>query len=358
VSEHPTSDHTEVPLQRPEDDEFYNGSAVEVMSVPAGTTLWRFVELDPPYDVSTFNPNISPHHEHPTGAELGQQGRFDPLDHAHGGYVYCSPTLGGAVAEGILRAKKVPASRIIPAVQVDGRALVRWQLHVDLDVAALHDPHLQKIGLSSSIHSCRRRDYGWSRRVADAILSRSPHLHGLAYPCRNDTHSTALLLVQRPHGPLTEPGAYSLVDMRARSATPPCATTSHAPSSSTPASYWANPTPRTKNKRPGRVHRCHHPWDQCSTTRRSRRPIVPRSREARSGRSSSVTLSTVAARIDHPSHANGLRTDSDLDEGSVRNPRSSPRSSFHSRRTRRMIRGQVERRRSTALRVLPGHACT
>ncbi|TWH09395.1 hypothetical protein L618_005700000050 [Rhodococcus rhodochrous J45] len=97
MSEHPTSDHTEVPLQRPEDDEFYNGSAVEVVSVPAGTTLWRFVELDPPYDVSTFNPNISPHHEHPTGAELGQQGRFDPLDRAHGGYVYCSPTLGGAV---------------------------------------------------------------------------------------------------------------------------------------------------------------------------------------------------------------------------------------------------------------------
>ncbi|MCD2114338.1 RES family NAD+ phosphorylase [Rhodococcus rhodochrous] len=215
MSEHPTSDHTEVPLQRPEDDEFYNGSAVEVMTVPAGTTLWRFVELDPPYDVSTFNPNISPHHEHPTGAELGQQGRFDPLDRAHGGYVYCSPTLGGAVAEGILRAKKVPASRIIPAVQVDGRALVRWQLHVDLDVAALRDPHLRKIGLTSSIHSCTRRDYGWSRRVAHAILSRNPHLHGLAYPCRNDTHSTALLLVQRPQGPLTGPGAYSFVDMRA-----------------------------------------------------------------------------------------------------------------------------------------------
>ena len=45
------------------------------------------------------------------------------------------------------------------------------------------------------------------------------------------------------------------------------------------------------------------------------------------------------ARIDQPSHANGLRTDSDLDEGSVRNPRSSPRSSFHSRRTRRAMRG-------------------
>ncbi|QHG85253.1 hypothetical protein D1O33_24600 (plasmid) [Rhodococcus rhodochrous] len=149
MSEHPTNDHPEVPLHRPEDDEFYNGSVVDVMTVLAGTTLWRFVELDPPYDVSTFNPNISPHHEHPTGAELGQQGRFDPLDRAHGGYVYCSPTLGGAVAEGILRTKKVSASRIIPAVQVDGRALVRWQLHVDLDVAALRDPHLRKIGLTS-----------------------------------------------------------------------------------------------------------------------------------------------------------------------------------------------------------------
>ncbi|MDC3729126.1 MULTISPECIES: hypothetical protein [unclassified Rhodococcus (in: high G+C Gram-positive bacteria)] len=114
MSEHPTSDQPEVPLQRPEDDEFYNGSAVEVMTVPAGTTLWRFVELDPPYDVSTFNPNISVHHEHPTGAELGQQGRFDPLDHAHGGYVYCSPTLGGAVAEGILRAKKIPPAASFP----------------------------------------------------------------------------------------------------------------------------------------------------------------------------------------------------------------------------------------------------
>ncbi|PCK23232.1 RES family NAD+ phosphorylase [Rhodococcus qingshengii] len=131
------------------------------------------------------------------------------------GTVYCSPTLDGAVAEGILRAKKIPASRIIAAVQVDGRALVRWQLHVDLDVAALRDPHLRKIGLTSSIHSCTRRDYGWSRRVAHAILARNPHVHGLAYPCRNDTHSTALLLVQRPQGPLTEPGAYSLVDMRA-----------------------------------------------------------------------------------------------------------------------------------------------
>src|SRR5690606_21411123 len=152
---------------------------------PAGATLWRFVELDPPYDVSTFNPNISPHHEHPTGAELGQQGRFDPLDHAHGGYVYCSPTLGGAAAEGIRRAKKVPASPGIAAVEVAGRALVRWQLHDDLDAAAVRDPHVRKIGLTSSIHSCTRRDYGWSRRVAHAILARNPHLHGLAYPCRN-----------------------------------------------------------------------------------------------------------------------------------------------------------------------------
>lgn len=108
-----------------------------------------------------------------------------------------------------------PAGRIIPAIQVDGRALVRWQLHADLDVAALHDPHLRKIVLTSSIHSCSRRDYGWSRRVAHAILSRNPNLHGLAYLCRNDTDSTALLIGQRSEGPLTEPGAYSLVDMRA-----------------------------------------------------------------------------------------------------------------------------------------------
>ncbi len=244
VSEHPTNDHPELPLQRPEDDEFYNGSAVEVMTVPAGTTLWRFVELDPPYDVSTFN-RTSRHTTStppPEPNSANKAGSIPSTVHTVG---TCTARPHSAVRlpKGSCVRRRSPASRIIAAVQVDGRALVRWQLHVDLDVAVMRDPHLRKVGLTSSIHSCTRRDYGWSRRVAHAILARNPHLHGLAYPCRNDTHSTALVLVQRPRGHWPNLVRTPSSTCVPRSATLPCVTTSHAPSSSMPASYSPNPTP-------------------------------------------------------------------------------------------------------------------
>lgn len=201
-------------LEHEDDDEFYNGGSVHVSTIPASTILWRFTEIAPRYRLDSFRPEPPPLVEQPTSAQLGAQGRFDPIDRSHGGFLYCSSTLAGAIAEGILRMSRLPASRVVPAKLVDGRMLVRLRLNIDLDVADLRDPYLTGIGLSSAVHSCARKSYGWSRRVGHAILDKNRDAHGLSYPCRHNTRQSALLLIQRAGGPLADGDAISLLDQR------------------------------------------------------------------------------------------------------------------------------------------------
>jgi hypothetical protein len=77
--------------------ERYNGRPPQTRVIPAGTTLHRISGTGSPHPPNSFN-TIG---IRPLGDPL--QGRFEPIDTTHGGYLYVALTLAGAVAEGILR---------------------------------------------------------------------------------------------------------------------------------------------------------------------------------------------------------------------------------------------------------------
>lgn len=88
--------------------ERYNGRPPPQTRVipPAGTALHRISGTGSPYTPNSFNSSGI--------RALGGdplQGRFEPIDDSHGGYLYVALSLaGGAVAEGILRDIPIPRS--------------------------------------------------------------------------------------------------------------------------------------------------------------------------------------------------------------------------------------------------------
>ena len=84
--------------------EQYNGRSPQTRLIPAGTELHRISGTATPYPPNLFNRAAI----RPLGDPL--QGRFEPIDTSHGGYLYVALSLPGAVAEGILRNIAVPAA--------------------------------------------------------------------------------------------------------------------------------------------------------------------------------------------------------------------------------------------------------
>ncbi|WP_206033959.1 hypothetical protein [Rhodococcus sp. A14] len=95
--------------------ERYNGRPPQTRVIPAGTGLHRISGTGSPYPPNSFNA---------TGIRtLGDplQGRFEPIDDSHGGYLYVALSQAGAVAEGILRDIPIPRSGIVRRKRFAGK---------------------------------------------------------------------------------------------------------------------------------------------------------------------------------------------------------------------------------------------
>src|ERR1700730_14286342 len=84
----------------------YNGAPADVDTVHSGTRLYRILRADATWKSNSFNMK-------PRTPGDPEQGRFEPTDPKLGGYIYVADTLAGAVAEGVLRNRKVPKSGVV-----------------------------------------------------------------------------------------------------------------------------------------------------------------------------------------------------------------------------------------------------
>jgi hypothetical protein len=125
----------------------YNGKPASLETILAGTRLYRIYPADAAYDASSFNPNPRP---------LGhrRQGRFEPTDRKLGGYLYVSPTVAGAVAEGILRNVDIPTSGIVRRSWLTNKKIAFLDLLEDVEVASVYGPHATRLNLDSSLLCC------------------------------------------------------------------------------------------------------------------------------------------------------------------------------------------------------------
>ncbi|RZL71134.1 MAG: RES domain-containing protein [Rhodococcus sp. (in: high G+C Gram-positive bacteria)] len=171
--------------------ERYNGRPPQTRMIPAGTTLHRISGTGSPYPPNSFNARGI--------RALGDplQGRFEPIDDSHGGYLYVALSLAGAVAEGILRDIPIPRSGIVRRTRLAGKTHTRMVLGRDITVASLLDGDLRSLNLSGTLVGCDRGAYTWSRTTCHQILGADPHTDGVIYRCRNNPAELALMLLDR-----------------------------------------------------------------------------------------------------------------------------------------------------------------
>ncbi|OYD60859.1 RES family NAD+ phosphorylase [Rhodococcus sp. OK302] len=171
--------------------ERYNGRAPQLRVIPAGTELHRISGTASPYPPNSFNASGI--------RALGDpvQGRFEPIDTSHGGYLYVALSLAGAVAEGILRDIPIPRSGIVRRTRLAGKTYTRMVLDRDITVASLLDGDLRSLNLSGTLVGCDRGDYTWSRTTCHQILDADPGTDGVIYRCRNNPAELALMLLDR-----------------------------------------------------------------------------------------------------------------------------------------------------------------
>lgn len=174
--------------------EHYNGRSPQTRVIPAGTELHRISGTGSAYPPNSFNLNGI--------RALGDplQGRFEPIDTSHGGYLYVALSLAGAVAEGILRDIPIPRSGIVRRPRLAGKTHTRMVLGRNITVASLLDGDLRSLNLSGTLVGCDRSAYTWSRTTCHQILDTDPNTDGVIYRCRNNPAELALMLLNR--GPL------------------------------------------------------------------------------------------------------------------------------------------------------------
>ncbi|MFL0278534.1 hypothetical protein [Mycobacterium sp. SMC-19] len=175
----------------------YNGRAAELEPIPAGTGFYRILPADATYDSNSYNMK-------PRRLDDRKQGRFEPVEPSLGGYTYVSSTLGGAVAEGILRNQRIPASGLVRRIWLVNKKLVKLRLLDDIQVAAVYGPHTAVLNLDGALLCCNRRGYSRCRKIASEILLNTPNARGLHYDCRNDLALTSLMLITRSAEPKLE----------------------------------------------------------------------------------------------------------------------------------------------------------
>jgi hypothetical protein len=172
----------------------YNGNPPELEKIPAGTRLYRIYPADATYAANSFNPK-------PRRLGHPKQGRFEPTIRTLGGYLYASPSLAGAVAEGILRNVNIPASGIVRRSWLLNKHIAYLDVHEDIEVASLYGPHTASLNLDSSFLCCDWAGYSETRRVGTKILRRTPAARGIRYRCRSNDNETSLMLVERGNLP-------------------------------------------------------------------------------------------------------------------------------------------------------------
>jgi hypothetical protein len=166
----------------------YNGAPALVETLPAGTMLWRVHRTDIGYPPHSFNAThiaplvdaltINPRHE-----QVPRQGRFEPVHDelvcpggsTLGGYLYVGLSEGAAVAEGVLRGKDIPSSRLLPASTLHELSITRMRLTSSVSIAALDSTvALTRINQDTSLTGCSWREYRQSRIRCTQILLGTP----------------------------------------------------------------------------------------------------------------------------------------------------------------------------------------
>ncbi|MDH6291826.1 RES family NAD+ phosphorylase [Rhodococcus opacus] len=169
----------------------YNGRHPETWTIAVGTELHRISSSGSSYDPNSFNR---------AGIKaLGdpEQGRFEPIDDSHGGYLYVAETIEGAVAEGILRNQPIPKSGLIRARRIAGKTHTVMVLKHDIEVAVLMDGALLSLNLDGDLLSCGSGGYDDCRSICHEILSVADHVDGVVYRCRHNGNEKAFMLLDR-----------------------------------------------------------------------------------------------------------------------------------------------------------------
>ncbi len=175
----------------------YNGRKAKLERFAAGTVLYRILKADASYPSNSYNPTPRPL-GHP------KQGRFEPTDPTLGGYTYVAPTVAGAVAEGILRNQRIPASGLVRRIWLTNKKIVTLRLLDDIEVAAVYGPYPAALNLDGSLLCCSRRGYSRCRTTGTQILLNTPDARGMQYDCRNHLTRSSLMLITRGSAPKLE----------------------------------------------------------------------------------------------------------------------------------------------------------
>jgi hypothetical protein len=168
----------------------YNQRSADTEIIPAGTRLFRILAADASYAANSFNMSPRPLHD-------PFQGRFEPTDPKLGGYIYVSPTIAGAVAEGILRNQAIPRSGLVHRLWLTNKKIGLLRLQDDVTVASVYGSHATKLNLDASQLCCEYSGYSATRTTGTAILRKTPRAFGLRYPCRNHDRETSYMLITR-----------------------------------------------------------------------------------------------------------------------------------------------------------------
>lgn len=169
--------------------------AALVVTVPAGTSLWRIHSAT--RGAADLNPTPSPR------ARRG--GRFDSLDGTYS-YTYVGDSPAAAVAETLCRNLPVDQSpRLIPRVQIAGRVLSELRTTRALRVVDLTGTGAARINADVWLTKCDPSGYLHTRMWAAAILDANPGIDGIQFRPRHDENTLSWALVGAPTA-RTHPG--------------------------------------------------------------------------------------------------------------------------------------------------------
>src|SRR5947209_1761751 len=141
----------------------YNGRPADTEPLRRGTRLYRILRANATWDSNSFNMNPLPLND-------PDQGRFEPTDRKLGGYIYVADTVAGAVAEGVLRNRKIPKTGVVYRAWLIKKKLAVMRLDDDVEVAAVYGAGATKLNLDASMLCCDRDGYSTTRKAGTQIL--------------------------------------------------------------------------------------------------------------------------------------------------------------------------------------------
>lgn len=172
----------------------YNGRPADTEPVRTGTRLYRILRADATWDANSFNMSPLPLRD-------PFQGRFEPTDPQLGGYIYVADTVAGAVAEGVLRNKRIPKSGLVQRSWLTNKKIALLRLDDDVTVASVYGSAATKLNLDASLLCCGHHGYTRTRTAGTQILLNTVTAFGMRYRCRNHDSLTSLMLITRGNPP-------------------------------------------------------------------------------------------------------------------------------------------------------------